>query len=54
MKTRVLTFPKDPPNSAADYELLEKIGENELAEVYAARQVSPERMVAVKRLKGLS
>ncbi|MCH2113646.1 MAG: protein kinase [Pirellulales bacterium] len=45
--------PISSPDDAPDYELLSKIGEGGMGVVYAARQSSIARTVAVKMLKGI-
>jgi hypothetical protein len=50
LKVRRLTQGSADPLLAADYEVLELLGEGAMGEVVAARQVALDRVVAIKRL----
>ncbi|MBP7828723.1 MAG: protein kinase [Kiritimatiellae bacterium] len=51
VKSRVLSRPGQPPESACDFELIDRVGQGGMGEVFSARQVSMDRVVAVKLLK---
>lgn len=51
VKSRVLSRPGQPPESACDFELIDRVGLGGMGEVFSARQVSMDRVVAVKLLK---
>jgi hypothetical protein len=52
--SRAVRQMQSPLRSSADYELIETIGEGGVGVVYAARQASIDRTVAVKMLKPAS